>query len=166
MPNIDFLTDEEIQFLQVLAHKLKTQDTACTRKPVYFNIQESETIFGIDREYAEECLLIGDEYDDVYTLEEAVEHLKKYCGFTDSELDEFYDLEDVQEFLDKYKINNILTGYKKEPKYSGVFLTRDAANKHIETNGHNLKEPLVYCQHAFRNPELEKLLEIIEKFDR
>lgn len=166
MPNIDFLTDEEIRFLQVLAHKLKTQDTSCTRKPVYFNIQESETIFGMDRGYAEDCLLIGDEYDDIYTLEEAVEHLKKYYGFADSELDELYDLEDIQEFLDKQGIDNTLTGYRKELRCSGVFLTRDAANEHIEINGHNLKEPFVYCQHAFRNPELEKLLEIIEKFDR
>lgn len=48
----------------------------------------------------------------------------------------------------------------------GAFLTMKSAEKHLEENRHHYREEAhIYVSHAFRNPELEKLLDIIEKFD-
>jgi len=164
--SIDFLTDEDIQFLQSLAHELKTQDRSCTAKPVYFTIREKETVFGFDPDYSDSiCLLIGDDYETFLNLDEAIKHLKEYYEFTESELVDLEDLESVSEFLEGRGINCTLTGYKNQYNHSGAFLTRAGANQHIEINGHNLDKPIAYCHHVFRNRELERLLQIVEKFE-
>lgn len=48
----------------------------------------------------------------------------------------------------------------------GAFLTLKSAEKHLQENNYNYSEKAhVYVSYGGRNPELEKLLNIIEKFD-
>lgn len=42
-----------------------------------------------------------------------------------------------------------------------AFLTEKACKEHIKLNKHHYNEPADYLMHAFRNPELEKLMEFI-----
>ena len=48
----------------------------------------------------------------------------------------------------------------------GAFLTLKSAERHLKENNYNYsKKAHVYVSYAWRNQELEKLLNIIEKFD-
>lgn len=49
----------------------------------------------------------------------------------------------------------------------GAFLTLQSAERHLKENNYNYSEKAhVYVSYGWRNPELEKLLNIIEKFDK
>lgn len=48
----------------------------------------------------------------------------------------------------------------------GAFLTLQSAERHLKENNYNYSEKAhVYVSYGWRNPELEKLLYIIEKID-
>lgn len=48
----------------------------------------------------------------------------------------------------------------------GAFLTLQSAERHLKENNYNYgKKAHVYVSYGWRNPELERLLNIIEKFD-
>lgn len=48
----------------------------------------------------------------------------------------------------------------------GAFLTLKSAERHLKENNYNYSEKAhVYVSYGWRNPELEQLLNIIEKFD-
>lgn len=169
----NILTNEDIQFLKELANELKTQDRLCTGKPVIYQIREEEMITGIDLDYTDNHCLI-DTYDgcEIYkSVEEAkeyfndyYEHDKDYKEFlidvnNAESLSEIYDVLESHDFECWY-----YTGYDKRHKYSNFFLTKKALDTHVKQNHYHYKNPDYFINHAWRNPELQRLLEIVEKF--
>lgn len=74
---------------------------------------------------------------------------KKYLELTSWDVEEI-----LKENYQKVNVDAMHT-------YSNVFLTNRAYKKHIECNGHNLSNPQSYLFHAFRNPEMDKLIGFI-----
>ncbi|NLI11164.1 hypothetical protein [Pelotomaculum propionicicum] len=166
MPNIDFLTDEDIQFLKELARELKTQDTLATAKPVFWQIEEKDLVVGFDNYHSDDiCLLLGYNYTPVFSVKEAVNTLKDWYDYSDEEMNTLTDFDDIEEFCEKRGIQCTKTGYSYQKTYKNAFLTRKAIEEHIKQNHYHYKKPVRYCRHAFRNPELKRLLQIVEKFD-
>jgi RNase H-fold protein (predicted Holliday junction resolvase) len=163
------LTLDDIKFLKELAHELKTQDNVGTAKPIFFQIRENQRVYGMAEGYSDDvCLVIGDDGDSFDTVEEAISHLIEYYELEEDEVNNLNDLNtlwEIEEYCQEHEINSFVVGYKEEPKYTGVFLTRSAIEQHIKLNHYHYKEPICYADHVWRNPQLEKLLEIVEKFD-
>lgn len=44
-----------------------------------------------------------------------------------------------------------------------MFLTESSANAHITMNGHNMKKPVTYGIHVFRNPDMELIIQDLMK---
>ena len=161
------LTENDIKFLKELANELKTQDNLCTAKPLVHQIMENEYEYGYDLDYAEgRAMLISEESEPFHTAEEAKEWLNEW-NEPDDDLIGCEDFEDIENWCEERKIRCSIIGYKKKEKYQNAFLTRKACEKHIQQNYYHYeqdKDTICYTNHGWRNPELQRLLEIVEKF--
>lgn len=163
------LTEEDIEFLKDLGRELKTQDTLSTAKPIFWQVNEKVKRYGIDPDYADGiCLMIGEDggsYCD--NVDEAKEYLIDNHDVEKEDLENIDTRDEIKDFCEENDIVCYYTGYKGHEERSGCFLTLRAVHAHIQRNGYRYAQGRntgKYCNHAFRNPELEKLLKIVEKF--
>lgn len=170
------LSTEDVQFLEELAKKLKSQPNYATAKPLIFTIKEEIPVVGLEEGYGDEPCLV-DEEGMLYTLTEEVveyllENLAEEEGQTLQSIANAYGLEvdetnfeSLFELIQKSGQEWKLTYWKPQKRFTGEFLTEEAALKHLQANRHHYHSTAcVYCKHAWRNPELEQLLSIVEKF--
>lgn len=163
------LTAEDLQFLRQLAHTLRTQDTAYSAKPVVFQVMEQKRRTPVDPAYADGmCLVLGEDGEEFFedNLAQAKEFLSddELSSEEMGLLDNVATLEDLKDFCDDAGIDYHWTGYEDDERYSGEFLTREACERHIAANRHHYRNPQVFARSLWRNPELERLLAILEKF--
>ena len=175
------ISRDDYEFLKGLQHELNTQTTDGNAQPVFWGVSE---IFEElrDGDYCGEPY-IG--YDDgKSTIKEAVEQVEE--AFTS----EFYDIDDdVKEAwkdVDKNSAEDVCEFMKNKlgwddiydvvyfekvrrvSEYTGAFLTKKACQEYINKYGYNHRDPKTYAMTAFRNPELERLLNILKnlKFNK
>ena len=165
------LTYENIKFLEDLAHELVTQDRRATADPYYYVIREEVRAWGMDELYSSDCAVCyrnGDfcQYD---TLEEVREQMYDY--YIDDaemieEIDSWQNYIDAIDFVkDKEPEHYEVMHYRKEYKYSRFFLTEKEAERHLKLNKHHYNSTAVtYVKHAWRSPNIAKLLDIVKKF--
>lgn len=164
------LNEEDIKFLKELGKELKTQDRKGTAKPVFYQILDIDIDWNANRCEFEIAQVYSDDGDCLETLEEMKNYILKW-----SDAFEVEDFEELENNIDEYGIDeiaqiyedsgfNVCYGtYKRELK--GAFLTMKAAEEHLKNNSHHYSERAKVCvSYAWRNPEIEKLLTIIEKF--
>lgn len=165
---MDTLTPDDIEFLRSLANELKTQERGCTATPLFLQVRQKKKVFGIDTAYADDTvLLIGDEYEECYTVGQAKEMLAESFGVPSEKMNGFESLEELEGFCAGRGILATHTGYATHDEFTNCFLTRKGYDQHMQLNEHNYRygsTPEVFIHHAFRNPELERLLAIVEKF--
>lgn len=73
---------------------------------------------------------------------------------------------DLLEFYQKYVDDDArIYSFNKEYARKGeqMFLTESSANAHITMNGHNMKKPVTYGIHVFRNPDMELIIQDLMK---
>ena len=177
--NIDkILNEKDINFLKKLGEELKNQNRLATAKPVFWQVYEFENEYGYDLDYADDiCIMIGDEFIPFHSCKEALKFLLDRYTFTEEEKKQlknivesnssFVSFSEIEIWCENHNINAVLTGYKEKSKKKNAFLTKKACDKHIKQNPHHYEQgenTKTFCNHAWRNPELKKLLEIIEKF--
>ena len=180
MNNLSNLTMEDLTFLKDLAKELRTQDGLATAKPLVYKIRETvlepyQDLWFVDED---EICLMSPRNKIHLTVQDVLETLesdyprdyqrvmKAVSGMED--LSYQSDLKAFADVLDTLTLdwNWTLTGYKEAEKVSGSFLTARAAEAHLKENRHHYNDTAhIYCTHGWRNPELEQLLTIIEKFD-
>ena len=167
----DILTTKDVEFLTTLANELKTQDTACTAKPVIYQIREAKKDVPIETDYADGVALIigedGESFydDDVVGAKESLICTWEFEWDERIKLGEAKTLADIAQFCEDIGIRNHYTSYRNTETFQGFFLTKEALLRHLEANRHHYSEPVSYAQAAgWRNPELERLLTIVEKF--
>jgi hypothetical protein len=170
---MNILTDDDIKFLKDLAIELKTQDREYTAKPVFYQIREKKNVVGIDPDYADKtCILLSEEYILFTDFNEAIEWCEDYLeDLIQKDIDEWWEVKLSKSFLVLHDfLKNIgyefstYTGYTEKHTYKNCFLTKRALDKHITENHYHYKQPDYFINHAWRNPELQQLLEIVEKF--
>jgi hypothetical protein len=148
--------------LQQLAAQYFEQDNCCTAMPLFFQIEDviklpcpegymdAEPIWYCDGDY----VLWEDEDMREFLMDNA-------------ETD--YDAEIIESWS-SHELNAgmISQGYEivwqQEVKVrKNAFLTSEAAHKHLAANRHHYSpKAQVYCEYAFRNPEMELLVQVLQ----
>jgi len=119
---------------QVLAN-IETQDSRATAEPIYV-VQQRKRIYGIDPMRTEYTTWI-DELNggEELTEEEAAELEAQYL-----------------ETLDEPESYSRI-GYVVQWEFVQPFFTEEAAQQYINANKHNLTDPRIYVNSAYRNKE-------------
>lgn len=159
---------EDIEFLRELQHELNTQDHDGQASPRYWGICQEKTRL-LPRDFGEECILCDGE---TFSLEEFVdflkeneyniEHQEEWCALDKNDtFDVVSFAEDVLGFddIDIYAREIDKTCINHD---SNVFLTKRACQRHIEQYGYHYSKPHTYAMTAWRNPEFERVLRILQ----
>jgi len=155
------MNEEDLKFLRELAHEIKTQDNRATRSPYYYTTR------------IKRWRVANEDYSSGKTKKVWVEHLTGDYSEYDTKfaclkgsLEYGWSKEKIREALANDNICEVTLEEYEEDR--NVFLTEKAYKENMELDGHNLKrvgECYSYLHYASRNPEMERLLEIILKFD-
>jgi len=169
------LDKDDISFLRNLQEELKTQPHDSQAEPRYWAVAETKKIYGIDRDYGSDgCVLICKKINDEYMydddrFEDAKEYLIDNEYFTAEEMENVTDIETLCNFLEDegyycewgyYKIEESLVSNQ-----TGCFLAKSSCKRHIELNDYHYSNPHTYAMTAWRNPEFERVLKILEKLE-
>lgn len=175
---MDNLTQEEIEFIKSLSHEMKTQDNRGTAQPFALIIGQKDRQLTDYKQATRKAISWNEsDYDSLEDFTEALEEYYRGDKYEHSAIRYIYDtcsdIDDLRRH--ECEINNLLSenmhvyGYQIVNDYSpnlyggNFFLTEKSAKQYIESNRHNLRDPFTYGIHLCRNPEMEKLYEIIHK---
>lgn len=158
---------DDIDFLRELQHELNTQEHDCQAAPRYWGIcQEKYEL--LPEGFGDDCLLYDGE---MYDLDDFVTFLYEN-GYDEGHEEEWgnvdkKDVVDVISFacdvhgMDVYAVSRTLNDTHIDHD-SNVFLTKRACKKHIAQNGYHYSKPRPYAMTAWRNPEFERLINILQ----
>lgn len=135
-----------------MAKDMKEQDNRITANPRYYAIQDDEDICGLNPDYTDDYKWLSYDNDILCTLEEALKHYDESKEIPSDR----YGQEDFlrDEGWDK-------VGVITRQKYGNVFFTEKAIKRHIEANHYHYENPSDFLFHAFRNPEMEGVINAI-----
>lgn len=163
MPQIE-ISDADLAFLKDLAHEIKTQNNRATAHPYYFTVQRKRRFVGADASLGGETVWIDHGSGDYteYATEEAAIAQIIFDGVDPKEAQKYFD-ENFKEY-----------GVFEYEEDVNVFFTMKGFREHMRLNAHNYggldpdnykdtEKVYSYCHHAFRNPEIKTLLEIIQR---
>ena len=169
------ISQEDYDFLKDLQHELQTQDNDGTADPLYWMVEEEETV-GVPDGCGDPIIYMSD--GATMELEEAVKYIEEeYLKYLDEDNQEEWndcvdkdDMSDVVRFmndcLDWHEVR-IVWQEKKEviSRETGAFLTKRACKEYIQRYGYNHTKPHSYAMCAYRNFELERLLKILKTIE-
>jgi len=160
------VTDEMYEFLMNLSKEIKEQDNRATAMPYFFQVRETKEV-PAHRGCGEEVMYSSEYETELRTDEEKVEWIKEHVEYfvgTNYEQEasdvgvqtSTWDLDDMLKEMD-FEEFNVDTDYT----YSNIFFTSKACDAHIRINRHNLKQPVNYLNHAYRNEEMEMIFKFL-----
>lgn len=179
------ITKEEVEFLMNLQKDINTQDNASTADPLYWTILDTKKIYGEKLDDPDGFIV----YDTMNT--EEVCDSEDYDNFTkeivtkilndnDFHKDDFvkeqwallinsFDTEDLAENLNDATGEDgrfIHLQYKRVEEESNCFLSAEDAQNFLKSNDYHYSDDChIYGHHAWRNPEMDKLLKILHEVD-
>jgi hypothetical protein len=165
-------TDEDYKFLKDLQHELNTQENDGNADPVYWGVMETRLEPSPDG-CGEPFIYMGDGV--VMTVEEAVQYINENIE-DDKDLQEEWKgvdkdwMEDIADFIrDEMGIQECRVVWQEErssiSKNTGAFITKRACKEYIEKYRYNHSNPQTYALTAYRNHELERLLNILKNLE-
>jgi hypothetical protein len=151
------LTDEMHAALMEISKELNTQDHLCTAMPYIFQIQTEHKIPVPEGHGTQAWFCDGHLLEDE---DEIIERIYEYKdGFMTSEEIRELDEDDRDDLMEKIGYRKVYYDYEK--KCENAFFTKKGAEEHIRVNGHNLSNPQIYLNHAFRNAEMELVMSFL-----
>lgn len=144
------ISDKSAEFLIELNRRLNTQDNRATADPYYFTVRCVSEV-PVPDGFTDDIRYVHDGTPFTET------ELKQYCEDNELDFDSFKDKR-----CDKYCVRDVA-------EFKNFFFTEEGYNEHMRLNGHNYghyKEVNSYVDHAFRNPEIESLLEVIREISK
>jgi hypothetical protein len=170
------ISQEDYEFLKDLQNELKTQENDGNADPVFWGVEETvEECRGGDGEYGGDPYITYD--DGKWSLEEAIEEvedeLKNNPEYSDEWLHKEWEevdkscAEDVYEFMTGMLHWEGIYGVvyvedvKRVTPFTGAFITKRACKEYIRKYGYNHNDPHTYAMTAYRNFELQKLINIL-----
>lgn len=163
------ITDADIAFLEALQNERLTQaNDYCAEPVIWFVAQEKEVPAPDgcgDKQY------ITDGEDNIMDLNDAKEYAKNNELASDDAIDSITCLDDMVVLLNDteessdWRIADIIVEQNCIDYNPGCFLTKRACKEHIDANSHHYVNGNTYGSSVWRNPEFEKLIEIIEHVD-
>lgn len=172
------ITNEDIAFLQHLQTELNTQDTVGQADPRYWVIRDYKKVYGENLACPDGYELVDENAgESVYTsdttsleTDEEKATLLKELEETNLLSDELknaiqhaYYIWDIQDELQNIDIQ--IQEYELQPVSSGMFLTHEAAQKHLKENQYHYSDIAhTYAETAWRTIE-EPLWNILQTID-
>jgi hypothetical protein len=121
--------------LKEITERMLGQDNLATGEPIFF-VQERRRIYGMDPDYSDRPVWITEDECVEITDEEEI-----------ASADAYYD----EHFKDPPGLTR--TACIDVWEYVQPFFSRKGADRYIEANRHNLKDPRVFVASAYRNDE-------------
>jgi hypothetical protein len=121
-----------------IGERLRVQDDRSTANPI-FVVQKKLRIYGMDPDYATND-------DDIVWV---------HCDGPEADADERAELERKFDETGDVPEEWHRTGFLDTWEFVSAFFTEAAAQRYIDENKHNLKEPRVYVESGYRNKEWE-----------
>jgi len=168
MQNIQ-VTDEQMEILKRMSADMQTQDPRHIHLPLYCVSQEKKvfTLEGCGDELLfVDCVGTEITKDEFLAAWEDREQMIEEYGMDPAEYDSmradnlphdmlFSRICDILEWCEvEYKIERVLVDGQ-------VYFTEAGAQAHIDLNKHHYHNPQVYTVGAWRNPELEVLMDVV-----
>jgi hypothetical protein len=164
------ITEEDILFLKALQNELLTQETDCQADPRFWVVREHKKEWGIAEGYEDGYSLvdIDNDFEPVGdTLDKAKIYVADHC---DDQIyqDDIEKCETIDDLYNLIKENNIdgydLFYYRDTCPIveNTMFLTKKSCQKHIAQNSYHYEKPHTYAMTAWRNPEMDRLLDILK----
>lgn len=163
----------DIDFLKNLQHELNTQDNCGNAEPVFWGIMEKTT-----RACPDGCgdlvVYYGPDHETEMDITGVIEMVNERNEFSNDVFEEWLDIQknrpdEIIEFLNDHGFEITAGELAYDYKLStdtGAFLTLKAAREYLEKFGYNHpKGSHTFAMTAFRNFELERLLNIIKTMD-
>jgi len=162
MPSVT-ISEEDLVFLKDLAHELRTQNNRATATPIYYVVRKKKRIVGLVPGLGDDTVFV-DSQDDYTEYKSEQEALASYIkdGLTPEEAQKRFD-----DICEEY---GVLETHEEE----NFFLTHKGFMEHMRLNAHNYPgkqdgdngfvdspECHSFVKHAFRNPEIRKLVEVV-----
>jgi protein tyrosine/serine phosphatase len=153
------ISKESFNFTEALVEKIITQDNRMTAYPILYLIQTKKRIWGMNGDYTDKYEWKHQDDDETYSDEE----LKAELIESFDEEKEAFDIMDEFEFIEcaeNHCFSKVFYIDIEEYK-ENVFFTEEAAKRHISLNKHHYNNPQDYVIHAWRNPEIEKIVKVL-----
>ena len=131
------LTEEQREFLVDLQEELNTQDTVCQADPRFWVVLETFEEPCWD-DQADDYALIDDEGNTVGHIGENIDAGQLTC-------------------VPVHKVRRVAS--------STMFLTLRECREHIKANDYHYRNPQPYAMTAWRSPQVEKLVQILQTAD-
>lgn len=147
--------------LTALAQAYTTQDNCSTAFPIYFTVNDTVQLPAPEDGYDATPLWLHDgESTGCTTLDELRDSLPNWVD--EDELAKLEAMSD-DELEDWLEDNDYRLVYQQPyERHQNVFLTTDACREHIQRNHyHYSNDARAYCQHAWRNPEMELISQLL-----
>ena len=139
-----------IDVLKKSAQSILTQDNAATANPAYC-VKERKKVFGVDKDYENDgydwaCLADQESWSDGDAFHDALDTFANDLGedeitINGSEYEKVY--------------------YRFQERTVTTCFTREQAQRYIDENRHNLKNPSIYVESFNRNPEMLAVRELL-----
>lgn len=172
------IVNEDIQFLKDLQEELNTQENDYQASPIFWVVRQYEKRI-IHEDFADGYVYFHNDGESIEfeTIEELREFVKESYECYDN-LSDIIDLTENED--DLYSIFETITSYFNENGYFGfypiekipviqpntMFLTKQEAKDHIESNYYHYNDTVhTYAMTAWRAPKVERLLDILHRFD-
>lgn len=160
--------EKDLDFLIDLQKRMNEQDCDCQASPYFWSVAENTVTWGINPNNSDEVAYYND-CESYHTVEECKEFFRNYWDEFDDEIDEIENFDDVEKFNDRHNMDGNLVYGRKEyniiSPQTGCFLTKQACKDHIAQNDYHYSEPHTYAMTAWRNPEFERVWNILKKMD-
>lgn len=142
--------ENPIKFIKELLHRVDTDDTFATAKPIQILLQRKVPVV-VDSNYSYDAIKYSHpEFNEWFdSREECGEALLKY-GYSDITEEYKEALKEIREHCISYHWET-----------NQAFLTHEGYDAHIKLNKHNLGEYRKYVVHSFRNPEMTDLFKAL-----
>lgn len=172
------MTKDDLKFLKELQFELLHQEPEGQAEPRFWGIMETKERITqeslADREYIvdftdgeAEKYTVGDYIEKIKSIfenEPQKDDVVKNFNMLDKD-----DINSVVEFSNNMLKRKARILYTEEihelSDQTGCFLTKRAAQKHIELNGYHYSKPHTYAMTAWRNPEFERFIKIFETME-
>lgn len=133
--------------LMEIAERMHGQDNRATVHPTFI-VQQKRRIYGLDLDYTDKKAWIYDG-DEVATTRKGEKRFLRENDMTEAQAWE-------SGFLQE-------TGYVDIHEFVQVFFSCEEANAYIKANRHNLTDPRVYVDSAYRNYEWQAIRSVLLK---
>lgn len=169
------LNKEDMEFLRELSHELKTQNKDCQASPRFWVVGDYEDRLVPEGEGDKVKFFLPDDCDE-FSIEDIKDMLLEHDCINKEKVNEAFedydllgDYDDIIDLVRTYIDDGAHVFYTERThiiKKDTMFITKQSCQNHIKSNHyHYTKDAHTYAMTAWRSPEVEKLLKILEKIE-